>query len=92
MRLLRCAPSELLENEAEEKARELAEGVRVAYVAATRARDLLVVPVCGDEERDGWLSPLNKAVYPPRDQYRERAARARLLPQVRRCQRALAAG
>ena len=45
MRLLRCAPAELLEKEAEEKARELAEGVRVAYVAATRARDLLVVPV-----------------------------------------------
>jgi ATP-dependent exoDNAse (exonuclease V) beta subunit len=71
MRLLRCAPYELLEKEAEEKARELAEGVRVAYVAATRARDLLVVPVCGDEERDGWVSPLNKAVYPPRNLYRE---------------------
>jgi ATP-dependent exoDNAse (exonuclease V) beta subunit len=71
MRLLRCAPAELLEKEAEEKARELAEGVRVAYVAATRARDLLVVPVCGDEERDGWISPLNKAVYPPRDRYRQ---------------------
>jgi ATP-dependent exoDNAse (exonuclease V) beta subunit len=70
-RLLRCAPYELLEREAEEKTREMAEGVRVAYVAATRARDLLIVPVCGDEERDGWISPLNKAVYPPRDRYRE---------------------
>ena len=37
---------------------------RVADVAATRARDLLVVPVVGDEERDGWLAPLNKAIYP----------------------------
>ena len=63
-RLLRCAPWELIENEAEEKERERAEGVRVAYVAATRARDLLVVPVVGDEERDGWLAPLNKALYP----------------------------
>ena len=71
MRLLRCAPYELLDNELEEKARELAEGVRVAYVAATRARDLLVVPVCGDEERDGWVSPLNKALYPPTQRYRE---------------------
>ncbi len=41
-------------NEAIEHERERAEGVRVAYVAATRARDLLVVPVVGDEERDGW--------------------------------------
>lgn len=71
MRLLRCAPLELLDREAEEKGRELAEGVRVAYVAATRARDLLVVPAVGDEERDGWVSPLNKAIYPERARYRE---------------------
>jgi ATP-dependent exoDNAse (exonuclease V) beta subunit len=44
--------------------------VRVAYVAATRARDLLVVPAVGDEEQDGWLGPLNKAIYPARDRYR----------------------
>jgi ATP-dependent exoDNAse (exonuclease V) beta subunit len=69
-RLLRCAPWELLENEQEELEREKAEGVRVAYVAATRARDLLVVPVVGDEERDGWLAPLNKAVYPRREAWR----------------------
>ena len=50
--------------------RERAEGVRVAYVAATRARDLLVVPAVGDQEMDGWLSPLNKAIYPPPDRYR----------------------
>ena len=35
-----------------EHGRDLAEGVRVAYVAATRARDLLVVPAVGDAERD----------------------------------------
>jgi len=69
-RLLWCAPHELIENDAIERERERAEGVRVAYVAATRARDLLVVPVVGDEEREGWLVPLNKAVYPKRDRWR----------------------
>ncbi|HXM40242.1 MAG TPA: UvrD-helicase domain-containing protein [Bryobacteraceae bacterium] len=73
-RLLGAAPWELLEHEQREHTRELAEGVRVAYVAATRARDLLVIPAVGDEERDGWLGPLNKAIYPPRDKRRERAA------------------
>ena len=31
---------------------------RLAYVAVTRARDLLVVPVVGDEERSSWLESL----------------------------------
>ena len=70
MRLLRCAPWELLDNEPQERLRERAEGVRVAYVAVTRARDLLVVPTVGDQEMDGWLSPLNKAIYPAPDRYR----------------------
>ena len=69
-RLLRCAPWELREHEPDERLRERAEGVRVAYVAATRARDLLVIPAVGDEELDGWLSPLNKAIYPAHDRYR----------------------
>jgi ATP-dependent exoDNAse (exonuclease V) beta subunit len=73
-RLLGAAPWELLEHERHEHTRELAEGVRVAYVAATRARDLLVIPAVGDEEREGWLDPLNKAVYPARDKRRERTA------------------
>jgi ATP-dependent helicase/nuclease subunit A len=73
-RLAGAAPWELLDNEKYEHDRELAEGVRVAYVAATRARDLLVIPGVGDEERDGWLGPLNKAIYPPRDQRRGKAA------------------
>jgi ATP-dependent helicase/nuclease subunit A len=60
------APHELYEHEAEEVARDQAEGVRLAYVAATRARDLLVVPVLGDGAWEGgWLSPLNRALYPP---------------------------
>lgn len=65
LRLGRWTPSELAANEALEVARDEAEGVRVAYVAATRARDLLVVPVVGDVEYDGgWASPMNVAVYP----------------------------
>jgi ATP-dependent helicase/nuclease subunit A len=79
-RLLRCAPWELRDNEAQERLRERAEGVRVAYVAATRARDLLVVPAIGDEELDGWLSPVSKAIYPARDSYRN-ATRATGCPQ-----------
>ena len=78
-RLLRCAPWELRENEDRERLRERAEGVRVAYVAATRARDLLVIPSVGDEERDGWLGPLNKAIYPAHDRYRH-ATRAEGCP------------
>src|SRR5204862_4740437 len=38
------APHEVHQHEAEEVSRDHAEGVRLAYVAATRARDLLVVP------------------------------------------------
>jgi ATP-dependent exoDNAse (exonuclease V) beta subunit len=72
-RLLRCAPWELLDHEPQEAMRERAEGVRVAYVAATRARDLLVVPAVGDEPfpQDHWLSPLNKALYPSRENWRK---------------------
>ena len=64
VRLAGCAPHELLERQDEEIARDEAEGVRLAYVAATRARDLLVVPVVGDQTIDGWVRPLNAAVYP----------------------------
>ena len=71
LRLLRCAPAELADHDAEERAREEAEGVRVAYVAATRARDLLVIPAVGDQPMGGnWVSPLNKAVYPALNAYR----------------------
>lgn len=75
-RLLRCAPRELVDHEPAESAREQAEGVRVAYVAATRARDLLVVPAVGDEAfpDGGWLSPLTKAIYPSRGDWRKSRA------------------
>jgi ATP-dependent helicase/nuclease subunit A len=71
--LARCAPWDLLDHDTAEQARDRAEGVRVAYVAATRARDLFVVPAVGDDPaasgsdavRDGWIAPLYAAIYPP---------------------------
>jgi len=71
IRLAGCAPFDLLQHEDEELLRDEAEGMRVSYVAATRARDLLVVPAVGDEEREGWIQPLNTAVYPPKGARRE---------------------
>ena len=66
VRLGGWTPVDLLNHAAEEAARDRAEGERLAYVAATRARDVLVVPVVGDEVYDGgWLDPLMPAVYPP---------------------------
>ena len=60
------SPVDLLRQQPLEQAREREEGIRTAYVAATRARDLLVVPAIGDQPYDGgWLSPLDAAIYPP---------------------------
>jgi ATP-dependent helicase/nuclease subunit A len=78
LRLGGWRPWDLLEHEADELARDRAEGVRVAYVAATRARDLLVVPAVGDDPfvakwegaGDGWVSPVHMAVYPPAERRR----------------------
>ena len=59
-------PADLLDHGRLELSREEAEAVRITYVAATRARDLLVVPAVGDEPyAKGWLGPLNAAIYPP---------------------------
>jgi ATP-dependent exoDNAse (exonuclease V) beta subunit len=77
MRILGCAPWDLLDHAQDEAERDRAEGVRVAYVAATRARDLLVI--CADPTEptsDGWLSPLNKIVYPQGGQRRASSAAA----------------
>ena len=72
-------PVELTEHDAEETARDRAEGVRVAYVGATRARDLLVLPAIGDDPKehpwgaavnDWWTSPLHGALYPEPQQRR----------------------
>jgi ATP-dependent exoDNAse (exonuclease V) beta subunit len=77
------SPLDLLLQGAQELAREQAEGVRLAYVAATRARDVLVVPVLGDGEyQGGWLDPLMPAVYPP-EAARRASSRAPGCPEFR---------
>jgi len=72
------SPVDLTRWSAEEKERERAEGVRIAYVAATRARDVLVVPAVGDQPfgSDGWLSPLDTALYPAVEARRRPASAA----------------
>jgi ATP-dependent exoDNAse (exonuclease V) beta subunit len=73
-RLAGCSPPELLDHAAEEIQRDREEAARLLYVAATRARDVLVVPVVGDARRDGWLSTLHPVVYPPPARARARLA------------------
>jgi ATP-dependent helicase/nuclease subunit A len=68
MTLAGCSPPELLEHADEEKQRDVEEAARVLYVAATRARDLLVVSAVGDARYDDrWLGALNPAIFPPAD-------------------------
>lgn len=69
------SPIELLEAAQEEVRRDQAEAIRTAYVAATRARDLLVAPVCGDRPLEGWLDVLNPMLYPA-DNVRRKAGPA----------------
>jgi ATP-dependent helicase/nuclease subunit A len=58
-------PKDLIDQREDELRREREEAERIAYVAATRARDLLIVPAVGDEPyTEGWVAPLNDAVYP----------------------------
>jgi ATP-dependent exoDNAse (exonuclease V) beta subunit len=66
-----CTPVELLEAAQDELLRDEAEAMRLTYVAATRARDLLVVPACGDRPLEGWLEVLNPALLPVDDAKRQ---------------------
>jgi ATP-dependent helicase/nuclease subunit A len=63
-----CRPFELIENEELARRHDDAELVRLSYVAATRARDLLVVPTLGDASAQnvdvGWCDALAIALYP----------------------------
>jgi ATP-dependent exoDNAse (exonuclease V) beta subunit len=59
-----CMPVELLEQREDVLRRDDEENVRLAYVAATRARDLLVIPAVGDGPLEGWLDVLHPALYP----------------------------
>lgn len=75
------SPVELLEAQEVEGKREVAEGVRLAYVAATRARDLLVVPALGmgmqrfgdldDPTQASWCAPVANALFPDPDAWRD---------------------
>jgi ATP-dependent exoDNAse (exonuclease V) beta subunit len=71
MELAGCAPRELQEHAQDEHRRDEEEALRLLYVAATRARDLLVVPAVGDGEHDGWLARLNPVIYPAEKSRRE---------------------
>ena len=75
LRIAGWSPKDLVDHKAIELAREQKEGVRIAYVAATRARDLLVVPAVGDEPYgEGWVSPLNAAIFPQENDRRQQKA------------------
>jgi ATP-dependent exoDNAse (exonuclease V) beta subunit len=80
LRLGGWSPKDLNDHKDLELRREQREGERVAYVAATRARDLLVVPAVGDEPYSGgWVAPLNGAIYPA-ETARRNATAARHCP------------
>ncbi len=63
MRLAGCTPREVQEHASDEERIEQEEAARVLYVAATRARDLLVVCAVGDGPYEGWLATLNPVLY-----------------------------
>ena len=52
---------------AEERLQEEAEERRLLYVALTRARDHLVIPILPDAPRPGWALPALQALLPPGD-------------------------
>jgi ATP-dependent exoDNAse (exonuclease V) beta subunit len=64
MQLAGCTPLEVQEHAAEEALIEKEEATRILYVAATRARDCLVICATGDEPIEGWLASLNPVIYP----------------------------
>ncbi len=66
MKLAGCVPHELRTHGEKVLEADAAETVRVAYVAATRARDLLVLPMLGDgpDPKMGWCTLFDPALYP----------------------------
>jgi ATP-dependent exoDNAse (exonuclease V) beta subunit len=73
LRIAGCAPQQLLDHAEDELRREYEEATRLLYVAVTRARDLLVVPVVGDERCDKWLGKLGDLLYPAGNERRAAA-------------------
>jgi ATP-dependent helicase/nuclease subunit A len=88
VKLAGWTPQEVIDHKTEEHRRDIAEGVRVAYVAATRARDLLVIPAIGEDKTGGgprladhwWVAPLHSALYPAEER-RLRPTRASMCPE-----------
>ncbi len=60
-------PYELLTHRDSVCEADQAEEIRIGYVAATRARDLLVVPAVSDEPLPGWLDIFHSSLYPTGD-------------------------
>ncbi len=58
------APKDLVMHRDEVLKQDAEEALRLLYVAATRARELLVVPVVGDEPLAGWVDALHPILYP----------------------------
>jgi ATP-dependent exoDNAse (exonuclease V) beta subunit len=71
MPLAGCSPIELVEKRDEVLRHDREEAHRLMYVAATRARDLLVVPAVGDEAISGWVDVLHPVMYPAQERRRE---------------------
>ena len=73
-KLCGSSPLELVQNDALAISHDNAEVVRQAYVAATRAQDLLVVPTFGDGNARnvaiGWTDILAPGLYPPDERRR----------------------
>jgi ATP-dependent helicase/nuclease subunit A len=65
-------PVELLEQRESVRDHDESELVRLAYVATTRAKELLVVPATGEGRIEGWIELLSPALYPAPE--RRRAA------------------
>lgn len=70
LRLAGHAPRELVDHAEEELRRDREEAIRLLYVAATRARDLLIVPAVGCAPQEGWLGRLGPVIYPPEKDWR----------------------
>ncbi|MCB9646230.1 MAG: UvrD-helicase domain-containing protein [Deltaproteobacteria bacterium] len=81
LELMGLAPKELNDHAEDEQALEAHESVRLAYVAATRARDLLVLPGVGEgpkglsrsPDKPNWTAPLDKVIYPAPASFRKPA-------------------
>ncbi|MEY4582561.1 MAG: hypothetical protein RL701_7264 [Pseudomonadota bacterium] len=79
-RLCDCQPVELWEQRESVREHDAAEIVRMVYVAATRAQELLVLPACGDGPIEGWLDVLRDAVYPSPETCRKPLPNSYALP------------